>query len=134
MISDLLLYETGGGGDLLLRGSDLVAVTGYENAPYLAMFGSRKSWWGNKLIPADRQFASRTEEALHTYPLTSAGRVRIEEAIDADLEFLKKIPGTTFSRTVSVVDANKLSIEININGKQFSYVWNPDEMFLTYQV
>lgn len=129
---DLLIWETGNGGDLLQRGNDIVSVSGYENAPYLAMFGG-SSWWGNYLVP-DNQFLSRTEEVLRNTVLNSAGRIAVENAIGQDLAFLRDIAGTTFSYTVTIAGVNRVSIEITINGRVFSYLWNPDQMFLTYQV
>lgn len=129
---DLLIWETGNGGDLLQRGNDIVPVTGYENTPYLALFGG-SSWWGNYLVP-ENQFLSRTEEVLRNTTLTSAGRIAIENALGLDLAFLKEIEGTTYSCSVTIAGVNKLSIEITINGKVFSYNWNPDEMYLTYIV
>jgi len=131
MITDLLIYEVGEGGDLLLRGNDLVHVKGYENAPYLAMFGGNK-WWANYLTK--NKFQSKTEQVLYTTPLTSSGRVTIENAILSDLTFLNDIPGTKYSVSTKITNSNRLEISISINGNTFMYVWNPDTMFLTYQV
>lgn len=131
-MTDLLIYETGMGGDLLLRGNDLVGVAGYENAPYLAMFGG-SDWCGNFLIP-NNPFNSQTETVLRNVNLNSAGRVAVEEAIKADLSFLNDIPGTKWSVSTTIAGNNRLEINISINGKQFNYVWNPDTMFLTYQI
>lgn len=132
-IADLLLYETGGGGDLLLRGNGLVGVTGYETAVYLAMFGGEESWWGNKVISANK-FNSKTEKALRENALNSSGRRAIEDAVKADLSFLQDIQGTTYTVSTTIEGPNRLSIDITINGEKFSYGWNPDTMFLTYKV
>jgi hypothetical protein len=131
MISDILIYETGQGGDLLLRANDLVTITGYENTPYLAMFGGA-DWSGNDI--SDTPFSSKTETVLRNATLTSAGRIDIENAIKADLSFLDEIPGTTWSQQVTVAGVNRVDIVININGVPFNYSWNPDTFFLTYQV
>jgi hypothetical protein len=78
---DLLLRETGNGGDLLLTGKDLEVVTGYENMPYIAMFGGG-DWWANDLITEPTQrMQSQTEAALLSNALTSSGRLNIIRAI-----------------------------------------------------
>lgn len=132
MITDLLIYEIGEGGDLALRGNDLVKVTGQENTAYLAMFGGNK-YWGNYMYP-ENPFSSKTEEAMRGTELTSAGRIKIENAIKKDLEVLDKIPGTTWTVATSITGNNRLAIKIVVNGKEFSYLWNPDTLFLTYTV
>ena len=131
-MTDLLIYETGNGGDLALRGNDLVQVQGVENGPYLAMFGGG-SWWGNYLIPA-YPFGSQTEQAMNVQPLTSAGRIAIERAIKADLSYLNNIAGTTWTVSTAVTAVNTLIVTININGQLYNYEWNPDELFLNYMV
>ena len=132
-MTDLLFYETGDGGDLLLRGNDFAQVFGVENTPYLAMFAG-SDWWGNYTLPTDRQIQSKTEDAIRNTPLSSAGRLSILDAVDADLTFLSGIPGTKESVDISVVNSNRLDMVIKVDGKTFSYEWNPDKMFLTYQV
>lgn len=131
-MTDILIYESGNGGDILLRGEDLVKVNGYENAPYLAMFGG-SDWWGNYLIP-DKPFNAKTENVLKSTPLTSNGRILIENAIREDLTFLNNIVGTTATWKVAIAQANRVSIEVTINGQVFNYMWNPDELYLTYIV
>ncbi len=131
MISDLLLIEMGGGGDLTLRGNDLASITGYENTPYLALF-SGNDWWGNYLLTD--QILCETEDILNTTPLTSAGRVQIENAIKSDLKFLNNIAGTSYTIATSITNSNRIDIIITINGQQFNLMWNPDKAFLTYQI
>jgi hypothetical protein len=132
-MTDLLIYETGSGGDLLISGNDLAQVQGYENSPYLAMFGGG-DWWGNYLLPTENQFNSQTEQTLNTTPLSSAGRQTIEAAIKADLAYLDNIEGTTWSVTTAIGGKDRLQIYITINGQTFYYLWNPNQLFLTYQV
>jgi hypothetical protein len=131
---DLMIYETGSGGDLLMRGGDLVITTGKENEPYISMFGGA-DYWGNFLAAQGTQFLATTEQVLREVPLNSAGRIRISAAVDKDLQVLKDSePGTTITNTVTITGNNSLSIEINIAGQAFYYVWNPDTLFLTYQI
>jgi hypothetical protein len=131
-MNDILLYETGNGGDVVIRGNEIVTVEGIENMPYLSMFGG-KSWWGNYLIP-DSPFLCVTEELLNNTALNSAGRMAIEKAVKQDLAFLDDIDGTTYSVDVSILQPKKVSIYITINGKKFELQWNPDTLFLTYIV
>jgi len=134
---DILLIETGSGGDAVLRGNDLVTVEGLENQPYLAMFGDDGSWWGNIFLQdkPDAQLLSLTEAALNKYALTSGGRLKIEEAINLDLEFLKDaIPGTEIHIQTQIAGANRLDIRIDIDGQTFGMQWNPDSGFLSYSL
>jgi len=132
MTTDVLIYETGQGGDLYLQGNDVALTTGVENVPYLAMFGG-DNWWGNQYIATP--FASKTEAALLSNPLTSAGRIAIEAAMQADLAFLNDIPGTTWSVVTSISgNPNLLNATITINGQSFSMQWNPNTLFLNYQI
>lgn len=131
---DLLLVELGSGGDCILRGQDLVTTTGIENEPYISMFGG-KEYWANNLLMGDAPFLATTEQVLREVPLNSAGRISIERAVQADLLALKNsITGTEITTTLTILKDNFLSIEINFGGKQFYYLWNPDTLFLTYQI
>ena len=134
---DLMMIETGNGGDLVLRGNDLATVTGYENIPYLACFGGN-DWWGNDLLLTDGasiRFSSTTEDVLKTVALNSAGRIAVENAILADLAFLKQeVPGTEITVSATVVNSDRLDIELNINGQTFYMQWQPGDEFLTYSV
>lgn len=129
---DLLIIETGVGGDLVQRGNDIATVAAYENSPYLAMFGG-DDWWGNFMIP-NNPFQSQTEDVLNTTPLNSSGRLRIEDAANADLSYLNNIPGTTWKVVTTITAPDRVKINIDINGQQFDLGWNPDKLFLTYEV
>ena len=43
-MADLLIIETDNGGDLVLRNNDLVSIEGFENMPYLGMFGGNVAY------------------------------------------------------------------------------------------
>lgn len=131
-MTDLLLRETGTGGDLLLRGKDLVQVQGYENTLYLAMFGGDQ-YWGNYLNPA-KPYNCQTERALRENVLNSSGRLAIENAIKTDLAFLGEIPGTTYTVSVVLAGKDRVDINIEVNGQTFYYSFNPDTLYLTYRV
>ena len=131
-MTDVLIYQTANGGDMLLQGNDVATVDGVENAPYLAMFGA-SDWWGNEYM--DVPFESKTIAALRDNLLNSSGRIKIEAAMQADLSFLDSIPGTTWSVATSIQsNPNQLIATITINGQQFILLWNPDTLYLSYQI
>lgn len=130
---DLAVIETGNGGDIQFVGRDLSVIFGIENQTYLAMFGGNVeastenptsgqaqkaldfSWWGNTLLmgaDTGQQFNSLTERALNTIPLTSEGRVQIEDAIKTDLKFLKDLGKLTV--TVTIVDDDEIIVDIKL--------------------
>lgn len=133
MYIDLAIVESdGNGGDLQMVGNDLAVVYGIENMPYLGMFGGNVEqvtknkpteiesldWWGNNLLfPNDQavQMNSITEKALNTIPLTSAGRVLIENAIKKDLEFLSPVAIVEVSVTITATDRINIKIRIKQN-------------------
>lgn len=154
---DVQVIETGNGGDLVKKPKDLLTIDGFQNMPYLAMFGGNVAedtpttrtpsqqnfdWWGNGLLmpnDASQQFNSQTERALNTIPLTSAGRARIEQAVIADLQFMKAF--ATVSVAVSIVATDKVVIGIrlvkpdNLEQVDQIYIWDATmkELSLPYQ-
>jgi hypothetical protein len=144
MTRDIKIYETGNGGDINVLGNDLESVYSFENMPYLAMFGGnveqstnqvgeddeqRFDYWGNSfLIDAASQFNSLTERGLITTPITSEGRILIENLVRADLEFMRDFAVVTV--TVRVISDDKLNIDIgitepsNLQNLQFQFIWD----------
>ena len=143
---DLLLTETGNGGDLVKKPKDLAVVEGFENMIYLAFFGGNVAqdtptkriesaqafdFWGNNLVlPQDqsRQFNSQTERILHSVPLTSSGRIQILNAVKADLKFMK--PFANVASDVVIYQTDKVAIGVkleqpdNLQAKEFIYIWD----------
>lgn len=136
MPNDIDIREQGNGGDMTLRGNDLVGANGYENMPYLLMFGGHipapvdgdADWWGNFFIKDESQkFKSNTERVLNTTPLNSAGRLKIEQAVIKDLKVISdNVPGTIIKVSVVIESDDRVHIGININGQVFDINWNPD--------
>jgi hypothetical protein len=140
------MLETGNGGDLQKLSKDLAVIFGFENMPYLAMFGGNINgstpvkrlaseqafdWWGNALFMPNSpslQFNSLTESKLYEVALTSSGRVQIEQAVIRDLEFMK--PFAEVSVVVSILETDKLQIAITIlelnnqQQREFIYIWD----------
>lgn len=137
---DALLIELGSGGDLKLDGNDISVTLGLENQPYIAQFSGDGKYWGNDLIAQQTnnpaaQFSSTTETVMREYALNSNGKAKIEQAMLADLQYLITLdPDTKISVTSQIVSANRLDVQININGKTFYYQWHPNSGFLKYSI
>jgi hypothetical protein len=131
--TDLLLYETGSGGDLAILNNDLVMAEALYQQVYLALFGGnveantktkyieseeRFDYWGNSLIwnvKTTKQFNSETERALRNNALNSSGRLAILQAVNTDLSYLTSL--LSYSVEVSVLSVNSLKITVNFTQK-----------------
>jgi hypothetical protein len=145
---DLFLIETKDGGDVVLEGNDLKVVFGFENMPYLALFGGnpgestrefqpteqRLDWWGNDRFFQNQpsiQINSGTQNFLSKNALSSAGRLRIEQQILADLSFMEDF--ATLETELSQTAPDRLEIKIRITEKtnqqssEFTYLWDATE-------
>ena len=132
-----MVYESGSGGEIAVRNNDVVTVSGYENMPYLAQFGGKEGsfWADGLLLTGDQQHTSLTEDALNNNPLTSTGRIAIEDAMKMDLAFLENdINGTVVNVSTQIVSSNRMDAQIDINGQTIYVGWNPDELFLNYSL
>lgn len=130
---DILLYETGSGGDFSVLNNDLVLGDTLYQQFYLAMFGGnliastkqnylaneeRFDYWGNSLIwPTNksRQFNSETERILQEIVLNSSGRLKVIQAVKNDLAYLSNV--INFEAEVNILTQNKISITITFTGK-----------------
>lgn len=130
-IFDLAIGESNNnGGDIKFLGNDLAVVNGMENQVYLALFGGNVEqntpslitaaptfdYWANNLLwpnRADLQFNSNTERVLNTTELSSAGRVKIENAVKNDLTYLKAL-GATVTVNVTLPGINMVQIDIKV--------------------
>jgi hypothetical protein len=145
-MSDLVIYETGNGGDIQLSGNDLELSDGLYSRVYLAWFGGnpeaattgdepegeqKLDWWGNSLLfPSNpnNQYNSRLEQALKNTELNSAGRLSIQEVAKKDVEFLNELGDVTVE--VSIVGINHVKIVLAINeptnqqNKEFQFIWD----------
>lgn len=145
-MADLVIYETGNGGDVQLKGNDLAMTDGLTNMPLLGLFGGNTAasttgpklpneqafdWWGNYILfPNDQSvmFNSEFERALGNVSLTSSGRIILEGKIKADLAFMTKFAEVSVTTTVINVDRIEFSVKINEPGnpenKEFTYIWD----------
>lgn len=141
---DILIIETLNGGDIVKKGNDVAVAAGWENMPYLAMFGGNVKqstpakrvegelnfdWWGNA-YESDPvvQMNSQTERVLASTALTSTGRVLIENAVKADLAFMSAFADVSVA--VSIISDDRVQIDIsiieptNLQNKNFRYLWD----------
>lgn len=127
--TDILLYETGSGGDLAILNNDLVMTEALYQQIYLALFGGnieantkakyidteeRFDYWGNSLIWKDKttkQFNSETERVLQNNALSSSGRLAIIQAVNEDLRYLTSL--LSYTVDVSILSINSLSITVS---------------------
>lgn len=130
---DILLFESGDGGEMAIVGNDLVLVETILQQVYLALFGGnveantiggeiptqeRFDYWANSLLwpnKPNKQFNSNTERTLQNTVLTSSGRITIKSAVELDLEYLKRI--VNFEAEVSILSTNKVEISVSMRKK-----------------
>lgn len=143
---DLELREIGSGGDIVKTAKDVSVIYGLQNMPYLALFGGNVEastpirrlvneqafdFWGNSLLLVDSpamQYNSLTERTLHEVALTSAGRLRIEQAVFNDLAFMKAFAKIAVSVAIIATDKVRIGVKItqpdNLEEKVFIFIWD----------
>lgn len=143
---DIHIFESGNGGELALLSGDLVLTESLFQIIYISLFGGnveastlgneieseeRFDYWANSLIfgnRPDKQFNSLTERTLSNITLNSSGRLKIQAAVEEDLQFLKKI--VDLSVNISILSENKIQITIvlesipNQSNKQLQFIWD----------
>jgi hypothetical protein len=142
---DILLYESGNGGEISLKNGDIQMTDSISNQPYLAHFGGnveasttgeeivgedRSDWWGNTFFENDQasQMNSELERALNNTALNSAGRLSITQSAKTDLEFLKEIADIDCEASITGIDKISISDKINQTQKTFSWDATNDEL------
>jgi hypothetical protein len=133
LTKDILLRETGSGGDLVVLSNDLVLGDLLYQQFYLALFGGnlqastkgkyleneeRFDYWGNALVWGTnkaKQFNSETERVLQNVVWNSSGRLQILQAVKTDLAYLEKV--VNFEIQVSLESLNRVAILITFSGK-----------------
>ena len=143
---DLLLYESGSGGELFLENNDLALTESLYQTIYVSLFGGnveastvgnelvgeeRSDYWANSLLfknEKNKQLNSRTERTLNEVTINSSGRLKIKSAVEEDLIFLKKLANLEINIVILGVD--KIEIEIimtsiqNQSNKTFQFIWD----------
>ena len=130
---DILLYESGDGGEMSVMSDDLVLSETLYQQVYLALFGGnieantsnntliteeRKDWWGNELIYKEtpsKQFNSNTERTINNIALNSSGRLEVIRAVESDLQYLTTL--LNYSVDVELININRMRIIVNFTPK-----------------
>lgn len=130
---DILIFESGDGGQISLVKDDIVLNEVLYNQFYLALFGGnleantigneiegeiRSDYWANSLIfnqNPNMQFNSNTERVLDSVVLNTSGRLEIERAVNEDLAYLKNL--VNFTTNVYFEGTNKVIIEVAFTEK-----------------
>lgn len=126
-MSDVLLGQSDDGGEINIAGGLVELTDDLRTTVYLSLFGGNEDddgldssvqWWGNldETDPAKR-YRSRTEYLLQSLAPSSANLLLLEDAVRADLEWLREAGAATEVDAVATIPAlNKLSLVVIING------------------
>jgi hypothetical protein len=150
-MSDLAIIENGDGGDLKIVGNDFATQSGWGNMPYLALFGGNVEastvkrlatqqafdfWANSTLFDQDEsvQMDSETERVLMEVALNSAGRIKIQQAVEKDLKFMEAFAIVKVSVTIEGIDRVNITIKVkepdNLKGRSsdqfraFIFIWD----------
>ena len=125
---DLLIYETGDGGDLRVLNNALALTTSLFNQVYLCLFGGnveastkgnelnnekRFDWWGNSLL--ELNFNSETERKINNVTLNASGRLKILQAVKNDLKPIDLV--ANYNVNVYLESSYRFKIVINLTEK-----------------
>ena len=147
------MIESGSGGDLVLKGNDLSVINGFQNMPYIGIFGGNPDqstagakepdeqaldFWGNHLFSPNKakiQFNSELEMKLRGLAITSNSRIQIERTVLKDLAFMSDFAGLFVEVTLTGVDRILIYIRIdepnNLQSNEFTYIWDSTNSELT---
>jgi hypothetical protein len=136
---DIKIIENGNGGDLVFENGDIQTTSEVYQQPYLAHFGGnteatsqdyaegkeREDYFMNPFMQEKEQFNSTFEKTMNETPLSSSGRIKLEQAAETDLSYLSDFANTTSDVEITGVDKIQLIDKINNQNKtNFSYIWD----------
>ena len=125
---DFQLYETLNGGDLNFSDGDIQLTEALWVQIYLSMFGGNTDptnevifqgnadfkfyYWGNDLLDPERgqKLTSETETALRGTELSTAGRLKIQRAVEKDIKTIEAI--NEYTVTVYILGIDRVQIDI----------------------
>jgi phage gp46-like protein len=97
---DLLLSDTGDGGDVVVSEGLFQSDRSFDTAVYLSLFGGNKSdsgkvkngttWWGNTLrgTGENEKLVSRFQNIISSLPMTTKNILDAEDAARLDLKWM----------------------------------------------
>ena len=124
---DVVLFQSLDDGDIEVVNGVVTMDGGLQSAVYLSLFGgnfkddglknNEFGWWGNKLeTETNRQLRSETQNLLHGIPSTANNRLRIDQAVRRDLQWmLTERVANEIDVAVTVPDLNQIKIVVTIN-------------------
>lgn len=143
---DVKLIRRYGGFDFVGGKAGIITVESFETMVPIALFGGNieqstpqrriqgqqnLDWWGNATLlqtAPKEQFNSLTQRTLQDVALNSAGRERIQRAVEADLQFMADFANVTVVVSLISVDSVKITIEITepdtLNQSELVYIWD----------
>ena len=122
-MNDILIFESGDGGELQLISNDLATVDSLTNQVYIALFGGGGAdWFGNDPdIAIDQN--STFGMVLKSVALDASGLQKLENAARADLSYL-----SDFSVECSLIAPTKLKISVVISENVITFVWSENNI------
>lgn len=146
MSKDILLFESGDGGEMEVANNDITLTETLFQQVYLRLFGGnleasttgteiegqeREDWWGNSLLFEDekeKQFNSTTEQILDRVALNTSGRIDIIRAVEFDLKGLEGIADVSVDVVILSESRIKISVLLQkpgkIEDKFFQFIWD----------
>lgn len=146
-MNDIMIYESGNGGELSIKAGDIETTDSLFNMPYLAHFGGnteasttgeeiegveRFDWWGNSFLETSTQMNSSIERTLTEVSLNSSGRVIIEREAKKDIEFMSEL--ATIESTAELTGTDKLKISDKINQSKVDFYWEATKQELIEEI
>lgn len=116
------------GGDIELRGGNVVRSGGLSGAAYISMFGgnheddgtpgSFKQWWGNDIEPNTlAHIRGRTGTLLAGLPMASGNLGRVIGAVNSDLAWMITAGVVTTIEVAAAIEAaRRILITVTFNG------------------
>ena len=136
-MTDIMIYESGSGGEISIKSGDIETTDAIFNQFYMAHFGGnteasttgneiegedRGDWFGNQYLNEDSQMNSSLERTLNNVSLNSAGRVIIEREAKKDIDFLSDLGDLSVSAQITGND--KVIISDKINQSKVDFIWD----------
>jgi len=137
-MTDIIIYESGNGGELRLKDNgDIETTDGLFNQPYLSHFGGnlealttgeeiegeeRFDFWGNYFLEPKSQMNSLLEKSLNENALSSSGRNNIEKDAKTDLDSISELGN--ISAEVTITGNDKVRISDKISQTKVNFIWS----------
>lgn len=127
-VLDVMVFESGSGGEWNLKANDVEYISGLTNQVYLALFGGnieqntdegladveqRHDYWANAFILDEHQYNSTFERTIMNVALNSAGVSKLENAASEDLKYLEAYADIAISGAVTGLGKFELTVQLD---------------------